>query len=168
MMRNKARGFTLVEIVIAIMVVSIGLTATMRLVPLLLQSAAASRHIAVCERLGFDMLAELDLLPFEDPESGGFGLEAGESSATRTLFDDIDDYHGYSETPPSTKNGSAIDGASGYTRSVLVRNVNPADYTEFRTDGTTDAKLITVTVSRGGMPPYTVNTVRLKGVERSP
>ena len=168
MKHAKKKAFTLVEIIIAIMVVSIGLTATMRLVPLLLQSVKASRHIAVSERLSFDLLAEMDLLPFQDPETAGVGLEAGESSVSRALYDDIDDYDDYTEMPPCARDGTALTGVDAYRRSVTVQSVSTAGYTSIVADGTSNAKLITITITCEGMPPYVLSTVRLKGIERSP
>lgn len=50
-----------------------------------------------------------------------FGPEPGEDGGTREYFDDIDDYNGWSSTPPQIKDGTVIPGYDGWSRSVDVK-----------------------------------------------
>ncbi|MFZ5774326.1 MAG: type II secretion system protein [Thermodesulfobacteriota bacterium] len=79
---------------------------------------------------------------------GSVGPEAGEA---RTTFDDVDDYNGLNEADTFTdQNGNAF-AMAGYTRVVAVQyiasNSNPIDQDTPSAPGTTDTKLIIVTVT---------------------
>jgi prepilin-type N-terminal cleavage/methylation domain-containing protein len=166
-LRRRARAFTLVEVIMAVLVVGVGLVATMRVLPLLLKVSEASRQGLMTQSLAADLMTEISLLPFEDP--GGspvFGPEPGESGTNRNLFNDIDDYNGWTESPPKTKTGGSIAGSAGYTRSVVVQSVSMANFDTVVTAGSSDAKRIAVTVSKAGQAPVTLVAVRLRGANR--
>ncbi|MCX5685285.1 MAG: PKD domain-containing protein [Planctomycetota bacterium] len=63
-------------------------------------------------------------------------------------FDDIDDYAGWTETPPQTRGGVPLPDFDGWKRSVTVEWANPTDLTQ-SSGSPTDIKRITVTVQRG-------------------
>ncbi|MGE0607929.1 MAG: hypothetical protein AB7O62_12615 [Pirellulales bacterium] len=74
-----------------------------------------------------------------------FGPETGESTGNRSAFNDVDDYHNWSESPPKSKSGTAISGYTGWTRSVAVAFVQRSS---LNTSGSeTGLKRITVTVT---------------------
>ena len=54
----------------------------------------------------------------EPDDTPAFGREAGESSSSRAAYDDVDDYHGWSGSPPVEKDDAAIANAAGFTRIV--------------------------------------------------
>jgi hypothetical protein len=60
----------------------------------------------------------------------------------------VDDYHGWSSSPPVEKDGTLLSGLTGWQRSVTVEWVNPDDPGEVKAFET-GAKRITVTVSCG-------------------
>jgi MSHA pilin protein MshD len=164
---RKARAFTLVEVLLTILIVGVGLVATMRALPVALRMSEASRQSMEAQQLATEMLSEIALLPFEDPDgSPGFGRETGESSATRADFDDIDDYDAWTACPPESRDGTTNTDLAAYRRSVNVYSVDVNDFTRVLADGSTDAKRITVTISCPGQPDVTAVTVRLKGVSR--
>lgn len=101
-MRLRQRGVTLVELVVAIVVVGIAAGGV------LLVFAETVRHsadpmlrqqaLAVAEAYLDEILAR----PAADPD----GSSAGESRAT---FDDVMDYHGLADAPPRTQDGAVLD-----------------------------------------------------------
>jgi len=103
---------------------------------------AKSRGPALAQQL----MAEVLQAHYEDPdEAAVFGREASEVGTTRNSFDDVDDYHNWSSAPQEN-DGTAIANVSGWTRSVTVRYVQPADLTTV--SGTDQGiKRITVTVT---------------------
>lgn len=110
------------ETVLALMIVSGAFVASLNTIA----GARASQAIVSQQRLGLllaeDMLAEVLSQPYR--ESGGvFGLEPGERTGDRTMFDDIDDYAGWESAPPTNADGSAIPGAEAYRRVVDVSYV---------------------------------------------
>ncbi len=164
---HRRAAFTMVEIIMTILVVGVGLVACMRALPVLLGASAASRQTLVAGALAADLLNEIALLPFQDPDSTpAFGPELDEITGSRAMFDDIDDYCNWTECPPQLKDGTPAPNGAGYTRAVSVVSVNVLNFDQIVGTGTSDAKRITVTVSRPGMAPVALTTVRLKGANR--
>ena len=161
-------GFTLVEVILTILIVGVGLVASFRTLPVILQVSDAARKSIVAQRLATDLLAEIAMLPFEDPDgSPVFGPEDDEETDTRADFDDIDDYDDWSASPPQKKDGREETDCAEYQRSVTVVYVDVSDFdTIIAEETTSDAKRITITVSRQKTPPVVVTTVRLKGANR--
>jgi len=92
-------------------------------------------------------MAEILRQEYQDPNDPPvFGTESGESTSTRADFDDVDDYDGWSSSPPATKDGTDPAGLPGWQRSVTVEWVNPADITQVQ-GSETNAKRVIVTVS---------------------
>jgi MSHA pilin protein MshD len=77
--------------------------------------------------LAIDLMNEILSLPYSEPgvTTVSTGPESGESS--RSLYDDVDDYNGLTETSAVTRSGSAIAGASRYRRRVSVFFVQPTN-----------------------------------------
>jgi prepilin-type N-terminal cleavage/methylation domain-containing protein len=165
--RGRRSAFTLVEVLMTILVISVGLVASMRAMPVLIEVSRATHEQLLAQQLAGEMLAEISMLPYEDPNTTpGFGPESGEATTTRADFDDIDDYHGWTESPPQRKDGSLVPDADGFTRSVTVQNVLTSDFTTAVSNGGSDAKRIIIRVTLPGMSDVTVTTVRLRGANR--
>ena len=160
-------AFTLVEVILTILIVGVGLVASARALPVLLQVSKATETHMVAQQLATDLLAEIAMLPYEDPdEDARFGREPTESAINRSDFDDIDDYDGWTASPPQKKDGQTEPDCTGYTRSVIVESTNPNDFNNIEGDSLDKPKRITITVSRTGMTPIVITTVRLKGSNR--
>ncbi|MHB1014553.1 MAG: type IV pilus modification PilV family protein [Desulfurivibrionaceae bacterium] len=75
----------------------------------------------------------------------------GPDGETRTDFNDVDDYNGLSETDTFTDQDGATTTLTGFSRRVTVRyiasNANPIDQNTPAAAGTTDTKLVVVTVT---------------------
>ena len=164
------RGFTLVEAVISVVVVGVMLVASLGM----LGTAARSRQIRMeqgrGQALALDLMSEILQCPYEEAETTGatiienpsgmvkeipkpktptppvFGPETGETDGTRTAFDDVDDYDGWSASPPESKTGVTLTEYDGWTREVTVDLV---DRTSLVRDFSQDEgiKVITVTVT---------------------
>jgi MSHA pilin protein MshD len=143
---DRARAFTLAEAIIAVVITSGMLVASLNVIG----SAAKSRSIQL-ERtkgsaLARDLMAEVVRNRYKDPLNTVFGAEGGE---TRSTFDDIDDYNGYVETSAKARDGTVLPGAAGWTRRVDVAWVQVNDLVTVRSlDG--HLKRITVTVTSPG------------------
>lgn len=107
----------------------------------------------MAQALAADLMAEILDCNFEDPARapGSFGMEAGES--IRRDFNDVDDYDGWTESPPKNRDGNPLSSTAfgGYARSVEVFNVNEADFVTATADGATGAKAVRVTVTASGI-----------------
>ncbi|MCL4743329.1 MAG: type II secretion system GspH family protein [Phycisphaerales bacterium] len=161
-----ARAFSLVEVVVAILVLSALLAASINTV---VASAAMQRHTADRARarvLALDLLNEARGHPYDDPTQGsGNGPGADEVTGTRALFDDVDDFNGWSASPPQRTDGSVIPGFEGWTRACTVEYVSLADpNTAVGSDS--GVKRITVTVHRGKQPMATAVALRTRGLDK--
>ena len=126
MSRSRQAGVNLLELIIAIVVISIATTGVLLVYAQVVRHSAdpmiQQQALAVAEAYLDEILAR----PVTDPD----GTNAGE---TRATFDNIADYHGISDSPPLNQNGSADWNGDaqpdlpGYTVTVAVaanQNVN--------------------------------------------
>ena len=161
--RAWRRAFTMVEATLSVILVATMFVAAVRAVSVsgAVQSMTGERSRGVA--LASALLQEI----LEQPYSASAGPATLEimlgglagASGDREAFDEVSDYHNYSDAPPINRDGSAIPGAAGFRRSVVVRQVRPDSLT---TPSGTDmgAKLITVTVTRSGRVLARLDAVR--------
>jgi hypothetical protein len=156
------RAFTLVEATIAMLLVSVMLVAAMRATAAsgLVQYKAAER--ATARHLADGLIAEITPLSYEDPDgTPAFGRESGESTTSRSGWDDVDDFDGWTESPPQLLDGTAMDKLSGWQRIVKVERIDAANPSQLAA-GDTGAKRITVTVQRNKAVVATRVAIRTK------
>jgi type II secretory pathway pseudopilin PulG len=158
---RTARAFTLIETAVATLVSGVLLVAALNAV-----GAARTSEFEVVERergllLGQALLSEILQQAYEDPAlpPGSFGLGADESGPDRTLWEDVDDYHGLVDDPPRTRDGAAIAWASEYERRARVSWVTLAD-PRVTAASNTGIKSIVVTVYRGEQLVCTLSAFR--------
>lgn len=148
--RKCRRGFTLAEAVMSVVLVGLLMVAALRSV-----GATKVREVQTVDQLrgqqlSSDLLSEILMQAYQESvDVAIFGPEANEISGNRSLFDDVDDYLGWTSTPPSGKSGMALPGFSGWTQSVNVVWADPVTLGA-TASSTTGLKKITVTVSKGG------------------
>ncbi|UCD30779.1 MAG: PKD domain-containing protein [Planctomycetota bacterium] len=105
-------------------------------------------------------MTEILQLPYQEPNTeGALGRDIGEGTTSRAHYDDVDDYHQWSSSPPQHKNGSAILLTENYTRSVEVCWVHPSDLSQSIATAT-GVKRIDVKVSCNGTPVATLTAFR--------
>jgi len=144
---GRRTGFTLVEAVLSLVIVSVMLVAVLSTVGASRLSQYITSQYSRGQLLAESLMAEILRQDYLDPnDTPVFGCETGESTSTRVDFDDVDDYNGWSSSPPVQKDGTQIAGLSGWQRSVTVEWLNPDDPGEVKASET-GAKRITVTVS---------------------
>ncbi|OHB74407.1 MAG: hypothetical protein A2Z25_19765 [Planctomycetes bacterium RBG_16_55_9] len=71
----------------------------------------------------------------------------------------MDDYHGWSSSPPTNKDGTAIPGLDEWRRSVTVEWVNPLNVSQVQ-GSESSAKRVTVTVSYGDVPVASLAAIK--------
>jgi MSHA pilin protein MshD len=160
---TSSPGFTLVESLICVLIVSGLLVASLGT----FGAIGRARQNQVDRTLGFaladQMLDEVTQCYFKDPDvaTTSLGPDAGET--TRAQYDDVDDYDGLSQTPPQLRDGTVLTEYAGWTRSVSVICVKPdAPDVAINAGDPQVLKRITVTVKspRG-------TTITLRGLRSS-
>ncbi len=150
--RPSARGLTIVEAAISIVLVGVVLTAALQTVGMTRRGHLTMSDRARGQQLALDLLNEALSQDYMDgtPAVRVFGLEVGKSSANRSQFTDVDDYNGWSETPPRDRSGNVLTGTTGWLRGVRVDWVEPKTLLA-TAQPDSGLKLVTVTATRGGV-----------------
>ncbi len=121
--KKTRRGFTLVESMIASVVLAAAVVGIASLLTASAHQAMSHEETAMATALGRQLLEEIAAKPMMDPDDYTMtpGPESGEMG--RADFDNVDDYHGLSETGDSISLlGGGVLGVTsgGYTRAVTV------------------------------------------------
>ena len=145
-------GFALVESVVSVLLVGLLLVAALKSVGASKRREADTVSRLLGQQLAGALMNEILLQAYREPETGGapvFGSEPGESTGHRTLFDDVDDYVGWTSSPPKDRSGADIPGLTGWTHSVSVIWADPTTLGSTASINT-GLKKITVTVTKNG------------------
>jgi MSHA pilin protein MshD len=155
----RSGGFTLVEATFSLVIVAIMMSAALAT----LGTAARSRNnqqetlrgITLARRL----MSEIVSKSYQQANfvTATLGPELGE---TRATFNDVDDYAGYSDSPPVDSSGSAIAGYTGWTRSVEVKWVDASTLLPVTVQAETGVKRITVTATAPSGRSWSVSAIR--------
>jgi len=153
-------GFTLIEATISIVILAVMVVMALNT----LGSSARSKRIQASLSKGPALAAQLmtEVLQghYEEPnDTATFGPEPSETGGTRAAFDDVDDYHNWSATPPQDPDGTAISDLAGWRRSVTVAYANPNNPTA-TVGNDRGLKLITVTVTSSAGEQSTLTALR--------
>jgi MSHA pilin protein MshD len=159
--RNRRRGVTLVELTIAIAIISIAVVSVLNVYTLTAGRSAdplqTRQSLAIAESLLEEILSQ----PFtiNDPDGGAdaMGPEAGESrGSTTTPFDHVDDYHGYTMNGIVGADGTAITGLENYSATVSEQ------WQALDNIGSAEGLLVTVTVTPPGGSSVSVSGFRAR------
>jgi len=139
-------GFTLIEVLIAILLVGLAIASLMASNSAFTKANGAGTDLSTAEFL-FEQIRELTaLLPVVDPESEvwTFGPEGGEG--TLADWDDLDDFDNASFSPPINANRLPLNDLAAYSQQVTVENVNASNFELVEDDTTTSFVRVTVRV----------------------
>lgn len=127
--RGRRGGFSMVEVVISLIVVSVLLTASLNTVGASVRGTKQVSNVSLGAFLAQEMMSEILTLPYADPDGPTvtLGKESGESSTKRQDMDDIDDFNGWSNATIQNRDGSVRPGMTGWSRSVTVNYVSTAN-----------------------------------------
>ena len=146
--RALRRAFSLVEVVIATIIMGVLLVAAMQTVGHSVRAERSNADGCIGFRLAQQLMSEVLTTKYVEPdETPTFGPEATEIGGTRSEFDDVDDYHTWSASPPQQQDGTEIPDRAEWRRTVTVEYVDANDLTT--TVGSDQGvKRITVVVKR--------------------
>lgn len=164
---HQLRGFTLIESIISILVVGVMFVSSMSV----LSQSRLSRFIAADgmqgQLLAESLMSEILQQSYQEPVDvfTSLGVDVNEDSEVRVLWDDVDDYKSWTASPPQDKNGAALTGLSGWTRSVEVAYVKPNNLAIKVVGANTGVKLITVLVLHEGRQVAKLYAIRTEAAE---
>jgi len=141
------RGFSLVEVAISVAVLAVAAGGIMGL-----SAQVARQRLDTSERMRAADLADAMLAELQ---TAGYGSNAviyadlvAPNTNDRLGFNDLDDYHRWTASPPIERDGSPADGGTGLTRSVEVTWAGATSGLEVTAP--TGVKVVTVRVERSG------------------
>lgn len=119
-----ARGFTLLEASLAVLIVGVGFLAVMELFSACTMENQRASQITTAQLLSTNIQEMTGDLSFKDPfyAADTWGVEPSESL---TNFNDVDDFDGMSFNPPMDSTRAGIPELSKYTQVVTVMPVDP-------------------------------------------
>ncbi len=120
---STRRGMSLTEVVVSTLLVGTVVVGSLATLGTSVRTQAAANDFITGPLLAEALLGEIMSMPFNDPEDGGgsIGTNAGESSAVRGDFDDVDDYDGWSPAAIQDRQGNALTRYAGWTRGARVK-----------------------------------------------
>lgn len=159
---RAAHGITLVEAAISVVLVGVLLAGALQTVGMSRKGQKIISDRARGQQLALDLMNEI--LTQDYSATGAtkvFGIEIGKLSTNRSQFSDVDDYNGWTESPPEDKNGNKVSGMTGWRRTVSVEWADPVSWAP-TSQADTGLKLITVTTTNrpAGGPVATVKAYR--------
>ncbi|MFK8112763.1 MAG: prepilin-type N-terminal cleavage/methylation domain-containing protein [Rubripirellula sp.] len=125
MRRQSYCGVTMIEVMVSLVLVSTILLVSLSASANLLRNDVQQRNSTDGKILAQRLMDEVSAMEFEDTSEPIFGLETGESGSNRSAFDDVDDYHGYTMSPPTYRDGTTINGFTTWSVSITVTPVEP-------------------------------------------
>lgn len=144
---DRQRGLSLIELIMFIIIVGVGIAGILSVFNVTVRSSGdpvqAKQALAVAESL-------LEEIVLKDFSNSGY-VAACPGTCNRSLFDDVQDYNGYTSTGVMDDAGSAISSLSSYNVSVAVATPGAA------IGGVVAANIRQVTVSvTGGGQTYSL------------
>lgn len=153
MRRRSERGYMMVEALLTAAVIGIALTALVSVTAMTVKANLNSEAANVSAYLSQKLLEEIRLRKWDERtptpprltrNRSAIGTDGGVESATdKTTYNDIDDFHGWTEAPPRDPMMRATTGFSLYSSSVSVSYVNTATLAT-ETNSRTDYKRVSV------------------------
>ncbi len=167
--RHIGRALTLAEAAISLVIIGVMLVAALNTVG---ASQATQKKMGDRNRamlLAQDLMTEILRQHYIEPDdvAAAIGLEGGENSGKRDRFDDVDDYEGWSTSPPQEKDGTVLNDFNGWYRSVAVSWVSPADLA-LAQGSDTGVKRITVTVTLNNVPLASLVAIKTNAMQFGP
>ena len=157
--RGCQRGFTLIELVVTMLILSVAALGVMYSLSLGLRHQSDALWQPKAVALAESYMEEILGRRYDERSPSG-GVPPCSTATTacsiaaafndgevRAQFDDVDDYDGLNEQPPRDVYGNPRSDYDSYRVAVSVAYASPAQVTALGLDSTTDAKLVTVTVS---------------------
>jgi len=134
----RARGVTLVELIVSIVVIGVALAGVMVVI---VRNTSASADPMIWHQAVIVGEAYLEEILTKNFTADGV-------EASRDLYDDVMDYNGLTDSPPRDQNGTAIAALAGYSVNVQVATEALNDIT--LASGNAVRAQVTVTMPTGG------------------
>ena len=140
----KKAGFSLIEVLIAVILIGFAITALLVASGSFTIATGAGTDLSTAEFL-IEQIRELTtLLPVVDPQTGTATFGPEETGLAG--YDDLDDFDNASFSPPISANRDVLNDFAAFSQHVAVENVNPANFEQVVSDHSSSFVRVTVAV----------------------
>ncbi len=141
----NAKGFTLIEVLLAVILVGIAIASLVGANAAFTQANGAGANMSTAEFL-IEQIRELTItLAVIDPQTGTGTFGAEEGSVAN--YDDLDDFDNVTFSPPIDATAATLSGFAAFSQQVTVQNVNASNFGQTVADHGSDFVKVTVSVS---------------------
>ena len=132
--KNK-NGFTLIEVMIAIILVGLAIASLVGANSAFTQANGAGTDLSTAEFL-LEQIKELTAtLPVVDPTTTTTTTTFGpEGSETLPTYNDLDDFDNMTFSPPIDASRNTLSNFASFSQQVIVQKVNPSDFEQVEID----------------------------------
>lgn len=140
----KRTGFSLIEVLIAILLIGLAISALVAANISLTRANGAGMNLSTAEFLLEQVREMTTLLPVVDPEDGitTFGPEEGALAD----YDDLDDFDGANFSPPISVSKTVLNEYAAFTQQITVENVSASNFDQVVDDHASSFVRVTVKI----------------------
>jgi len=140
----KSPAFTLVEVLIAVLLIGLALASLLAANVYFTRTNAAGADLSTAEFLVEQIMELTTTLPVIDPETGTAAFGAEEADVT--AYDDLDDFDDKTFSPPINAHAQPLNDFAAFSQHVTVQNVSPTNFEQVVADHASNFVRVTVTV----------------------
>ena len=140
--KMKKGGFSLIEVLIAILLVGLAIVSLVAANSAFTKANGAGADLSTAEFL-IEQIRELTtLLPVIDPQSAATTFGPEETSIAS--YDDLDDFDGANFSPPISANRVVLNAFAGFSQRITVENVSSSNFEQVVADHSSSFVRVTV------------------------
>ena len=160
------RAFSLIEVAVAIAIISLGLVALLTAIQAGTDSNDMGRNLTRAAFLAQEIRVWTLKLPFSDPDPGDQGNPPGPDGSDPQVFvDDLDDLMGVTYDPPRDGAGSPIANMVGWSQTITITWRDPDSLTTIVPAGSTDAVVVQLDIACRGQTILTTSWIVVRRQE---
>lgn len=160
--RSNRRAFTLVEAIVAMLIIGLTIAALVASTGAFSRTNAAGIDLSTAEFLIEEIRELTASLPVVDPETSTttFGVESGEAGVAQ--FDDLDDFNNAVFNPPIDINRTALANFAGFSQQVQISNVAASALDAVVANHSSSFYRVTVNILMNGTQISTATWIRAR------
>lgn len=156
----KRNGFSLIEVLIAIMLVGLAVVSLVAANSVFTQNNSVGLDMSTAEYL-IEQIRELTmLLPVVDPQGG---TEFGTKEASPAAYDDVEDFDDATFSPPINADRQQLGNFAAFTQKVTVQKVSRSNFQQVVADADSSPFVrVTVDIYHHGQKLSSESWIRAK------
>jgi len=156
----KTGGFSLVEVLIATILIGLSIAALVAANGSFTMANDAGADLSTAEFLIEQIREMTTMLAVIDPETETTTFGPEETSVAG--YDDLDDFDGQTFSPPINANKVPMASYPTFSQQVVVENLDPSNFNQVVGDHASDFVRVTATVSQNGRPISSASWIRAR------